>query len=148
MGAPNSNYDSLPFLGDPKPELFGKTTLPSISLIGVAAFKQLIDAVEEVFTINIQPTSNYLDIKALSAIGHQPAPMSTLHSEPLPTDKVELFTKSSLKHIKISLMCSHEKRLRTCLPIMCLTIKFTLRMTRCLLIATSIRPLAQSLVSC
>ena len=30
--------------------------LPSISLIGVAAFKQLIDAGEEVYTINIQLT--------------------------------------------------------------------------------------------
>jgi len=47
-----------PFLGDPEPEFFGKTTLPSISLIGVAAFKWLIDVGEEVYTINIQPTSN------------------------------------------------------------------------------------------
>ena len=31
-------------------------TLPSISLIGVAAFKQLINVGEEVYTINIQPT--------------------------------------------------------------------------------------------
>jgi len=67
-------------------------TLPSISL-GVAAFKQLIDVGEEVYTINIQSTSNYLDIKALQAIGNQPTPTSTLHDEPLPTDKVELFTK-------------------------------------------------------
>src|SRR5882724_4329574 len=48
---------------------------------------------EEVYTINIQPTSNDLDIVALRAIGHQPAPTSTLHSEPLPIDKAELFTK-------------------------------------------------------
>jgi len=27
----------LPFLGDPEPEFFGEITLPSISLIGVAA---------------------------------------------------------------------------------------------------------------
>ena len=52
-------------LGDPEPEFFGKTTLPSISLIGVAAFKQLINAGEEIYTINIQLTSDYLDIKAL-----------------------------------------------------------------------------------
>ena len=38
---------------------------PSISLIGVAAFKWLIDVGEEVYTINIQPTGNYLDIEAL-----------------------------------------------------------------------------------
>ena len=44
-------------------------------------------------------------------------------------------------------MCSHEKRLRTCLLIMSLTMKFTLRMTRCLLIATSTHSLAQSSVS-
>jgi len=67
-------------------------TLPSISLIGTAAFKWLIYAGEEVYTINIQPNRNYLDIEALQAIGNQPAPTSTLHAEPLPT-KVELFTK-------------------------------------------------------
>jgi len=59
-------------------------TPPSISLIGAAAFKWLIDAGEEVYTINIQPTSDYLDIVALQAISHQPAPMSALHSEPFP----------------------------------------------------------------
>jgi len=48
---------------------------------------------EEVYTINIQPTSEYMDIVALQAVGHQPTPMSSLHSEPLPTDEVELFTK-------------------------------------------------------
>ena len=64
-GTTNSNSNSLPFLGDPKPEFFSKMTPLSISLIGVAAFKWLIDAGEEVYTINIQPTSNYLDIKAL-----------------------------------------------------------------------------------
>ena len=79
--------------GDPEHEFFSKTTLPSISLIGVAAFKQLINAGEEVYTINIQPISNYLDIEALRAISHQPAPTSALHSEPLPTDEVELFSK-------------------------------------------------------
>ena len=50
---PNSDDDSLPFLGDPKPEFFGETTLPSISLIGAVAFKWLIDVGEEVYTINI-----------------------------------------------------------------------------------------------
>jgi len=40
-------------------------TPSSISLVGVAAFKQLINAGEEVYTINIQPTSDYLDIEAL-----------------------------------------------------------------------------------
>jgi len=48
MGTSNSDDNSLPFLGDPKPEFFGKTTPPSISLIGAAAFKQLIDAGEEI----------------------------------------------------------------------------------------------------
>ena len=60
-----SDDDSLPFLGDPEHKLFGKMTLASISLIGVASFKQLIDTGEEVYTINIQPTRNYLDIEAL-----------------------------------------------------------------------------------
>ena len=53
----------------------------------------VIDADEEVYTINIQPTSDYLDIAALQAVGNQPAPTSALHSEPLPTDKAELFAK-------------------------------------------------------
>src|SRR5882724_4777185 len=65
LGTSDSDNDSLPSLGDPEPEFFGETTLPSISLIRVAAFKRLIDAGEEVYTINIQPTSDYLDIMAL-----------------------------------------------------------------------------------
>src|SRR5882724_3120535 len=93
LGASDSDNDSLPSLGDPKPKFFGEKTLPSISLIGAAAFKWIIDAGEEVYTINIQPTSDYLDIAALRAVSNQPAPMSTLHSEPLPTDEAELFAK-------------------------------------------------------
>jgi len=65
LSTSDSDDDSLPFLGDPKPKFFGEKTLPLISLIGAAAFKQLIDAGEEVYTINIQLTSNYLDIMAL-----------------------------------------------------------------------------------
>jgi len=93
LGTSNSNSDSLPFLSDPEPEIFGKMTLPSISLISVAAFKQLINVDEEVYTINIQPTSDYLDIEALQAVGNQPTPMSTLHSELLPTMRQKLFAK-------------------------------------------------------
>ena len=112
-------------------------TPPSISLIGVAAFKWLINAGEEVYTINIQLTSNYMDIEALQAISNQPAPTSTLHSEPLPTDEVELFAK-------VIPEAYQDFWLRTCLLIASLTTKFTLRMTRHLPIATS---LAQSSVS-
>jgi len=65
LGASDSDNNSLPFLGDPEPEFFGEMTLPTISLIGVAAFKWLINVGEEVYTINIQPTSDYLDIMAL-----------------------------------------------------------------------------------
>src|SRR5882724_3158601 len=65
MGTSDSDDDSLPFLGDPEPKFFGKMTPPSISLIGAAAFKQLINVGEEVYTINIQLTSDYLDIEAL-----------------------------------------------------------------------------------
>src|SRR5882724_3239164 len=65
LGASDSNDDSLPFLGDPEPEYLGEMTPPSISLIGAAAFKQLIDVGEEIYTINIQLTSDYLDIAAL-----------------------------------------------------------------------------------
>jgi len=93
MGTSNSDNDLLPFLGDPEPKFFGKMTPPLISLIGAAAFKWLIDVGEEVYTINIQLTSDYLDIAALRAVSNQPAPTSTLHSEPLPTDEAELFTK-------------------------------------------------------
>jgi len=61
----NPNDNSLPPLGDPKHKFFGKMTSPSISLIDAAAFKWLIDVGEEVYTINIQLTSGYLDIEAL-----------------------------------------------------------------------------------
>jgi len=37
-----SNSDSPPFLCEPEPNFFGETTLPSISLIGAAALKQLV----------------------------------------------------------------------------------------------------------
>jgi len=30
---------------------------------------------------------------ALQAVGHQPAPTSALHTEPLPTNEVELFAE-------------------------------------------------------
>src|SRR5882724_1560957 len=56
----------------PQTQSFGKMTLPSISLIGAAAFKWLINAGEEVYTINIQLISNYLDIEGLCAVSHQP----------------------------------------------------------------------------
>src|SRR5467141_1589393 len=90
---PDPDDDTIPPLGDPEPEFFGEMTLPSISLIGAAAFKQLIDAGEEVYTINIQLTSNYQDIEALRAIGNTPTPTTALHSEPLPTNEAELFAK-------------------------------------------------------
>src|SRR5882672_2615477 len=90
---PNPNDDTIPPLGDPEHEFFGETTPPSISLIGAAAFKRLIDAGEEVYTINIQPTSDYQDIEALRAVSNTPAPTTALHSEPLPTDEAELFAK-------------------------------------------------------
>ena len=57
------------------------------------------------------------------------------------------FPKSSLRHTKTASMCSPNMRLRTCLLIMSLITKFTLRMTRCLCIATSVSSLAQSLAS-
>jgi len=44
------NNDSLPPLGDPEHEFFGEMTPPSNSLIGVAAFKWLINVGEEVYT--------------------------------------------------------------------------------------------------
>src|SRR5467141_2457490 len=91
--SPNPNDDNIPPLGDPEHEFFGENMPPSISLIGAAAFKRLIDTGEEVYTINIQPTSDYQDIEALRAVGNTPTPTTALHSEPLPTDEAELFAK-------------------------------------------------------
>src|SRR5882724_12613981 len=85
--------DTLPFLGDPEHEFFSKTTTPSMSLIGAAAFKQLIDMGEQVYTINIQPRTDHQNIEALRAVGNNPAPTTALHSEPLPTDEAELFAQ-------------------------------------------------------
>ena len=90
---PDHNDDSIPSLGDPEHEFFGETTPPSISLIRAAAFKWLINVGEEVYTINIQPTSNYQDIEALHTVGITPAPTMALHLEPLPTYEAELFAK-------------------------------------------------------
>src|SRR5467141_2933132 len=90
---PDPDNDPIPPLGDPEHEFFGETTLPSISLSGAAAIKRLIDAGEEVYTINIQLISDYQDIEALHAISNTPAPTTALHSEPLPTDEAELFAK-------------------------------------------------------
>jgi len=53
----------------------------------------------------------------------------------LPTDEAEPLAKSSLRHIRTFSMCSRKKRLRTCLPIAILIMKFTSRMTRRLLTA-------------
>src|SRR5882672_6588869 len=92
--SPDPDDDSIPPLVDPEHKFFGETTLPSISLIGAAAFKWLIDGGKEVYTINIQPTSDYQDIEALRAVGNTPTPTTALHSEPLPTDEAELFAKS------------------------------------------------------
>ena len=64
-GTSDSDDESLPFLGDPEHEFFTDITLPSNSLIGAAAFKWVIDAGEEVYTINIQLTSDYPYLEAL-----------------------------------------------------------------------------------
>jgi len=103
---------------------------------------------EEVYTINIQPTSNYLDIAACepSAANLLPRLLYTL-SPFLPT-RLNYLPKSSLRHIRTFSMYSREKRLRSCLLIASLTMKFTSRMTRHPLIATSTHSLAQSLGSC
>jgi len=97
-----------------------------ISLIGSAAFTA--DWLgEEVYTINIQPTSDYLDI-SLASCHHQPAPTSALHSEPF-YRQVELFAKVVLRCIKF-LHVFQEKRLRACLPLQ--VDQNHLRMIRCL----------------
>jgi len=120
----DSNNDSLPSLVTPNRILWRNDTA-SISLIGAAALKWLIDVGEVVYTINIQPTSNYLDIAALHTVGSQPAPTSALHSEPPSINKRNYLPKSSLRAYKDFFDVSQEKRLRTCLLIMSLTMKFT-----------------------
>src|SRR5882724_7421818 len=104
LGASNSNNNSLPFLGDPEPEFFGEMTLSSISLIGVAAFKWLINVGEEVYTINIW----ILWPCKPSATNPLPCPLYMMshflltmcHSSP----------KSFLRHTRTFSMCSPKKR--------------------------------------
>src|SRR5882724_10244525 len=72
-------------------------------------------------------------------------PLCTL-SPSLPT-RQNYLPKLSLRPTRTFSMCSREKRLRTCPLIASLFMKFTLRMTRHLLIATSTRSVAQSSVS-
>jgi len=138
--------DSLPSLGDPEPEFFGKTTPPSISLIRAATFKRLIDAGEEVYTIiSSRPAIIWISWPCeLSAINPPQRPLCTL--SPFLPMRRSSSPKLSLRHIRTFSMCSQEKRLRTCLLITSLIMKFTSRMTRPLM-ATSIRSLAQSSVS-
>src|SRR5882724_11025621 len=72
-------------------------------------------------------------------------PLCTL--SPFLLTRQNYLPKSSLRPTRTFLMCSHEKRLRKCPLIASLIMKFTSRMTRCLLIATYTHSLAQSLVS-
>src|SRR5882724_1620288 len=81
----------------------------------------------------------------LSVIIPHPQLLSTL--SPFPPTRPNSLPKSSPRRTTISLTCFQEKRLRTCLLVASLIIRFTLRMTRRLLIATSTRSLAQSSVS-
>jgi len=100
----------------PNLKFFGKKDTAFHQSDWSSCFKQLIDAGEEVYTINIQPNSDYLDIVALRAIGNQPTPTSALHSEPLPTDEAELFAKVVLRPTKTFSMCSHEKEAKNMPP--------------------------------
>jgi len=60
-GHPDSDDNSLPFLGDPNMILW-QNDLPSISPDWCGCLQALINAGEEVIHINIQLTSDYLDI--------------------------------------------------------------------------------------
>jgi len=73
-----------PSLVTPNPNLWQNDT----------SFKQLIDMGEEVYTINIQLTSDYLNIAALRAVDSQPVAHDRSHAEPLPTDEAEIFGQS------------------------------------------------------
>src|SRR5882724_7587798 len=82
----------------------------------------------------------------LSATNPLQHPLCTL--SPSLLTRQNYLPKSSLRPTRTFSMCSHEKRLRTCPLIASLIMKFTLRMTRHLLIATSTHSLEQSSVSC
>src|SRR5882724_9453524 len=92
-----------------------------------------------------RPTTRTSKPCELSAIIPHPQLLSTL-SPFLPTRPNSL-PKSSPRRTTIYLTCFQENRLRTCLLVASLIIRFTLRMTRRLLIATSTHSLAQSSVS-
>src|SRR5882724_2804649 len=70
-----------------------------------------------------------------------------MHSEPLPTDKVELFTKIISEAYQDFLNVFSQEEAKNMPPHCDLTMKFTLRVTRHLLIATYTCSLPQSLVS-
>ena len=127
---------------------FGEMTPPSISLIGVAAFRQVINVGEEVYTINIQPTSDYLDIEAFQAISHELTPTSALHSEPLPTNEAELFTKVVPETYQYYFHVFSQEEANNMLPHHEFDHYIHLKITRHLTIAISTHSLAQSSVSC
>jgi len=60
-----------------------------------SGLQALIDVGEEVYTINIQPTSDYLDIAALRAVGSQPAPCLLYTLSPFLPTRRNYFPKSS-----------------------------------------------------
>ena len=84
-------YDLLPFPEESDTIPFTRRNSPSISLVGAAAFKKLIDVGEDVFSLHFRPVTD--PIATLRAVGNDPAPTTVLHAEPLPTDENELITK-------------------------------------------------------
>ena len=66
---------------------------PLISIIGAAAFKKLIDQGYNIFTLNFRLVTPPTEKTHLWAIRNDPAPTTSLHAEPLPTDEGELIAK-------------------------------------------------------
>jgi len=99
-------------------ESLWQTTLPSISLIGRAAFKWLIDVGEEVYTINIQHQAIIKISRPYVLLATPLLPQWLYTLSPYPTDEAELFAKSSPKvHQYFFDVFSCRIGLRTCLRI-------------------------------
>src|SRR6266481_2182219 len=90
---PMDPYDPLPFPEEMDAILFTGVCPPPISIIGATAFKKLIDQGYDVFTLNVRPAALPTKQTHLRAVGNDPAPTTTLHAEPLPTDEGELIAK-------------------------------------------------------
>ena len=90
---PPSPYNPLPFLEEMDTIPFKRQESPSISLVRATAFQKLIDQGNKVFTLSYRPVSLPKEATQLQAVENNPAPPTSLHAKPLPTDEGELIAK-------------------------------------------------------